>query len=81
MNYKTEWVGSHREMIDIVDTAIAEIVEDQQWKISDNEARRLFCDAFSRHLVQKALANMMLFLKMKSEEEEEFHAWQNGCTE
>jgi hypothetical protein len=82
MGYRDEWYGTKKELIELVEHCIEEIQVDMDIRINTRDMRKLFCEAFTRNIVQNELREMMAYIIDEEEQaEEEQKCRVCGCTQ
>ncbi len=90
MGYRNEWYGTKKELIELVERCIEDIQVDMDIRISTRDMRKLFCEAFTRNIVQNELREMMAYIIDEEEKEEgeqkcrvcgctQYNACEDGC--
>jgi hypothetical protein len=64
--FKDEWTGTNKELQELIDFSIENIQMDEDIRLSQKDIKKLFCEAFSRNLVQSELRSMMISIYEES---------------
>jgi len=62
MGYRDEWYGTKKELNELVEHCIEDIQMDLDIRLSAKDMRKLFCEAFSRNIVQNELREMIAYI-------------------